>query len=325
MQAKNKIVFCGRTILSLALLFYLTTILDWERIKYILPKLHLEFIWQAFFLVLLSILCMATRWSLLLKQLNVGQGIFESWRYYIISMFYGIILPGVIGGDVVRLSLSITKHGMDKRTIITASVIFERVCGFMVILLIASVTALLVPSLLRSEQAITNLIYASSLSTIICFALFFGILKVGPKRWFSSKKFQYRLIHSTHLLLGKFRNLSVKALSSILILSFLAHLLDIIGSYFLARALHIDLSFFLFLVIIPLVYVLTALPISLAGLGVREGVLTFLLMKVGVIASDAVLFAFLIYLNRITVALIGGFIQFMNKKLQPLDSHESLP
>lgn len=326
MRAKTKtFIFFGRTILSLALTLYLVTMLDWERIKYIIPKLRLEFVWQAFFLVLLSVLTSAIRWSLLLKQLNIIQKALDSWRYYIISMFYGIMLPGVIGGDVVRLGLSIKKNGMDKKAILTASVLFERVCGFTGILMISAVAALLVPSLLGSDPTISNLVYALALTIIACFILFFGILKIGPDKWFNGKKFQNRFIHGTHLILGQFRNLSVNVLISILILSFLVNFLDIIGSYFLARALHIDLSFYIFMLIIPMVYVLTALPISLGGLGVREGVLTFFLLKVGVMASDAVLFAFLIYLNRIAVALIGGFIQCSKKKEQPLAQYESFP
>lgn len=325
MRANNKIVFYGRTILSLALILYLITMLDWERIKYILPKLRLGFVWQAFFLVLLSTLASSVRWSILLAQLNLKQRILDSWRYYMASIFYGIMLPGVIGSDMVRLGLGINKHGANNKAILTASVLFERACGFMVILMISAVTALLVPSLFGGEQAITNLVYAFALATIICFVLFFGILKVCPERWFNGKKFQSGLMYSTHSLVGQLRNLSVNVLLLILILSFLANFLDIVGSYFLAKALHIDLPFYLFLLILPLVYVLTALPISLGGLGVREGVLTFFLIKVGVVASDAVLFAFLIYVNRIAVALAGGVIQFMNKKVRPLDQHESLP
>lgn len=308
------LVFYGRTILSLALIVYLVTMLDWERIKYILPKLRLEFIWQAFFLVLFSILASAIRWSLLLREFDIRQRMMDSWRYYIVSMFYGIMLPGVIGGDVVRLGLSIKKHGANKKIILTGSMFFERACGFMIILIISAVTALFAPSLFGSGLPITNSVYALSLTTVICFIFLIGVLKIYPEKWFNSKKLKKGLVHDLYMLLGKFQNLSINTLFLILVLSFLASFLDILGSYFLAKALHIDLSFYIFLLVIPLVYILTALPISLGGLGVREGVLTFFLIKIGILASDAVILAFLIYLNRIAVALIGGFVQFMDKE-----------
>lgn len=51
---------------------------------------------------------------------------------------------------------------------------------------------------------------------------------------------------------------------------------------------------------------------SLGGLGVREGVLTFFMVKTGVLASDAVFLGLLIYLTRIVLALTGGGIQFLS-------------
>ena len=304
--------------MSIAVFLYLSTMLDWERISYIIARVQLEFIWQAFFLLLLSVLAMAIRWSAILRQLNIIQKILDSWRYYIISMFYGIMLPGIIGGDAVRIGLCIKQHGANKALLAT-SVLFERVCGLMALLMIASVTALLAPALLEGKQALTDLIYILALSFIFCFVLFFVLLKNSPKRWFNKESVQNGLRHIIDLLLNNFRNLPVTLLLSVLFLSFLAHFFDILGSYFLARALSIDQPLHFFLMIIPLVYILTMLPISLGGLGVREGVLTFFLVNVGVMASDAVLLALLIYLTRICVALIGGFIQFMDKKFKAIE------
>jgi len=248
----------------------------------------------------------------------------ESWRYYLISMFYGIMLPGVIGGDVVRLGLSMKKHGANNKAVLTASVLFERACGFMMIIMLAATTALLAPSLLGNDQNIASSVFVLALATLASFALFFALLKGGPARWFNDKRIQNRFLRGIHLMLGQFRNLSIGILFFVLVLSLLINLLDILASFLLAKALHIELAFYLFLLIIPLVYVVTALPISLGGLGVREGVLTFFLIKVGILASDAVLLAFLIYLNRLAVALIGGSVQFMDKRVRPLDRTKEL-
>jgi len=59
------------------------------------------------------------------------------------------------------------------------------------------------------------------------------------------------------------------------------------------------------LFVMPLVHVATVLPISLGGLGVREGVLTGLLMLLAVPQGDAVLAAFLLYLAKVMVGLTG--------------------
>jgi hypothetical protein len=77
--------------------------------------------------------------------------------------------------------------------------------------------------------------------------------------------------------------------------------------------LRIDVPTAAFFAIVPVVYFATLAPISLGGLGVREGVLTWMLSKLGVPASDAVLLAFLVYLNRVLVAALGGVVQLATR------------
>lgn len=315
---KRRIVLFARTLLSFGLILYLIGMLDWDRIKYILPRLHLEFVGCAYLLILLSILFSSVRWSRLLSQFQMIQGVLDSWRYYLISMFYGVMLPGVVGGDMVRLGLSIKHHGMGAKGILTASILFERTCGFMAILMIFAIMASFAPAILGGEAA-TGLIYVVPFATVAGFVLFFGVLKKGPEHWFVGEG--KGLLVRMRRLLGRFRGLPVAALTMMLALSLLINLLDIVGSYFLSKALNLNVSFYLFLMIIPMTYVMTALPISLGGLGVREGVLAFFLVKIGVVASDAVLLGFLIYLNRLAVALTGGIVQMAGKtKIRPLES-----
>jgi uncharacterized membrane protein YbhN (UPF0104 family) len=68
-----------------------------------------------------------------------------------------------------------------------------------------------------------------------------------------------------------------------------------------------------FLAVFPIVYILTVLPISLGGLGVREGVFVYLLTRAGIQASDAVMVSLLIYLNRVLVNSSGAVLQIFWK------------
>lgn len=305
---KRKIIFCGRIILSLAIILYLFTIVDWERIKNILPKLSLGFISLAYFLVLLSILVSSVRWTILLKYLKIKQGVLDSWRYYLISMFFGLVLPGIIGRDAVRLGLSIKRHGLNMKGVLTTSVLFERTCGLAGILVIFMLTTLIAPPILASD-AISASAYFLSFASIAFFVFIFSILKAAPERWFGGGGRRSGVIGRLFGLFGCLRGLPVRAALWIILLSGLVNFFDILASYYLAMALGINICFYLFLLIIPMTYVFTILPISLGGLGVREGILTFFLMKVGIVASEAVLLAFLIYLNKLAVALIGGVLQ----------------
>lgn len=310
---KKIVVLYGQVVLSFALVLYLISVLDWERIKRVLPQLSLEYAGHAFLLLFLAALLSAVRWDVLLKRLKVRQRLLDSWRYYMISMFYGVMLPGIIGSDVVRLGLSIKHHGISMKGVLTASILFDHICGFIALLAIFAVMASFVPVILGNEGFLGSTAYILPLASILGFALILVLLKKAPDGWFAEKEDRQGWLQSLRSLIKRFRELSTATLALLLALSFLVYLLDIVGSYYLSRALHLDVPFHFFLIIIPITYVVTALPISLGGLGVREGVLTFFLVKVGVIASDAVLLAFLIYLTWLAVALIGGIVQLMGR------------
>ena len=317
------VFFYLRLCFSCVLVIYLIHLIDFERFKFAVAKLQIKFVYPAFFLVLIASFAAAARWSLVLSRFAIQQRVKDSWRYYLVSGFYGTVLPGIIGEDVIRLGLSLKAHGRSKALIAT-SILFERTCGIVVILMMAAAAALyVVPVLMQGERFLSNLIVVAAICALSVFFLFFLILKVSPSSWFKNEHAIGKLRQKAISLLGRLRGLSFGAVSVFLLLSMLAHLCDITGTFFLSRSLHIDQSYTIFLLIIPLVYVLTMLPISVGGIGVREGVLTFFLVKVGVPASDAVLLGFIIYLNRVAVGLIGGVVQFAGNRSLSLEKSDT--
>lgn len=315
---KKRCAFIIRLVLSCLILLYLARYIDFARVKLMLREMQVRYAWQAFFLLLATNLVTAVRWSFLLKHFRIRQRIRDSWTYYMIGGFYSIALPGVIGGDVVRLYLSSKKNARSK-TIVATSILFERSCGIMVILILASSAALFMPMLLEGKTVVVNSIRGAALAAIFLFFLFFIIIKNSSRQWFKAVDMPDAWQHQANTLIENFRRLSFGSVAFFLSLSVGAHFLDILGSFYLGKSLNIDLPLSVFLLIMPLVYVSTILPISIGGIGVREGVLTFFLAKVGVLASDAVLLALVIYMNRVLVGFIGGILQFIEKRSPSMD------
>ncbi len=244
-----------------------------------------------------------------MKQLGISQSPLVSGHYFLISMFYGVMLPGTIGADVIRLTLSIKLHGLTRKFMLAVSIVMERACGLLSILAIFAVMHLLISFAPLAQQPYFGEIHYPVLAVVLGVALFVISVRLVPRNWLEKQKIISSLLQRISELIQGFRHLSWIDVLKIFGLSASANLLDIVSSYFLAQALHIDVSIYFFLVVIPIVYLATAIPISIGGLGVREGVLTFFLVQTGVVASDAVLLAFLIYLNRLGVAMIGGVLQ----------------
>lgn len=83
-------------------------------------------------------------------------------------------------------------------------------------------------------------------------------------------------------------------------------LLRAAGAYSFARALDLDLGFLTVAWMRVAVHAVMLLPISIAGLGVRESTLVLLAAPYGLTASEAVAWSFLMFAGTLLAALLGG-------------------
>jgi uncharacterized membrane protein YbhN (UPF0104 family) len=93
------------------------------------------------------------------------------------------------------------------------------------------------------------------------------------------------------------------------LLSIVFQAADILVIFLLARMIGLTVPLVVFFAIVPFVFLISILPISLGGLGVREGLLTYLLAQFGVNTSDGITLSFLVYLSRFIPAIPGGIVQ----------------
>jgi uncharacterized membrane protein YbhN (UPF0104 family) len=125
------------------------------------------------------------------------------------------------------------------------------------------------------------------------------------------REYRWRPLRILARLLASLRELSVGTILLLLLLSVLCQFPAFVSAYMLGQALGIELPLVVFCVVMPVVTISTMLPISLGGLGVREGLLTFLLTRLDVAGSEAIALAFLIYLVYVIIALGGGLTQLL--------------
>jgi glycosyltransferase 2 family protein len=311
---KKKIFLVIKLLVSFGLLAYLLLLFDWERTIAILQNVQIS---KIFFIPLISLVGFvfaSLRWILLLSDNDIKFSFITGFWGYWMGLFYSNFLPGVIGSDIIRAGLVVKKK---KCSVITSAtiVLMERITGIIALFLSMSIILLIMPSTIR------GLLSETDTSQLIVFAIMIlmgsGVLLLGRSIWpklllsFTQKKvvqYIYNLLTTMALIKQETFLISV-------VLSFLFETMDILTVYFFARAFGFDLPLMLFFAIMPIVYVVTVLPISLGGLGVREGVLVFLLSQTGVPTSDAITLSFMIYINRLFVGGIAGLIQlFINLK-----------
>ncbi len=309
----TKSVFVLRFFVSIGIFAYLFFLIDWREFVKIVVDADLRLIWMAPAFLTLGLFIASIRWIVLLRSFSVSIHLFSAFKYYIISSFYSIVLPGVIGGDVARVGLCAAETGKSAGRI-GFSALMERAIGIIMVLIIGNVALILfLPEL--NIDITGGVIHKVQFITagFILFALICRVYASAVYKFLQRFKMTSLREKFAKLILN-FSQISLSRLALIAILSGTFQLVDIFVTYLLAQSIGIKLPLYVFLCLMPVVYILTVLPISLGGLGVREGVMVYLFSRTGIAVTDAITLSLMVYFNRIFVGVIGGAVQLSGFK-----------
>lgn len=251
----------------------------------------------------LGIVLSAFRWQAVLAALGLHARVHRLLNHYLAGLFVGNFLPSTIGGDVLRVARQSADNGDRPSTF--ASVVLERLTGWLVLPLI-TLSAFVINPGLRTLGTATAVATAMSVVTLVllCGLLFAaGHPKVGG-RLATSEGWQ-RFLGAVHLGLDRFRR-HPAAVVNVLVVGF-AYQLAVVGSaYLAAQALGLDVGPTAILAFMPAVAIAQVLPISIGGLGVREGAFVLFLHPLGVQRGEAIALGLLFYGMNLAVSLLGA-------------------
>jgi uncharacterized protein (TIRG00374 family) len=330
LQKKYKILFLARICVSFGLIAYLIWLVDWNRAITAINGAISFPLFAAPFLFLAGFGFASWRMRIVLADSNVVFSYWQAYFGYLLGSFYSTFLPGVIGGDVVRIGRCSTQTKCQIGTV-TASVLLERISGVFALLSMVFLIYLFYPEAMFPLLAVEG---TSSVMVVAAIGLLVMMVALlGRRLWLTvfpyEKKTRRKLWSFIRPGIQTLGTLKTRTLGSVLILSVLFQATDIVVTFLLSRALRFNVPLPVFFAIVPLVYLSTVLPISLGGLGVREGTLVFLLGQYGVTTSDAVMLSFLVYLNRLVIGGVGGILQLLenlvNKRADNMIEGVKLP
>lgn len=231
------------------------------------------------------------------------------------SAFYGFFIPGAIGPDLVRIQN--LKQDTQNYSQPTAATLLLNV----ITITSAALICLLGISFMmfNDESFPRSLAYSilASSATILLLCLV-GINSKFQKLLMKllckiSLPFTGTAIRLTNKLILAVNQITRK--NNLFLVMLLASLVIIIASlkiYFVSLALNLDIHIVHFLILMPLTIVFASVPISFAGIGIRESVFIFYLSAQGINAGDALVMGTLASLFNVLFALCGGLIQTTN-------------
>jgi len=295
-----------KVIIAFVLLIVLLTKLDIEQMISSLAQANISFLFLATAIFLARNIFAARRWQLLLATKGIKHSLIQLTRYYLIGAFFSLFLPSAVSGDIIRAYYS-TKDSSNPIISITA-VIVERIIGLIAILSFAF-GALILSTRLFNNEIINWISIIGVMLLLFTLVLFFINLDFLQRYKFSKLKIVKELINYL-VTIQQYRH-QPRVLLSVFGISLLYQLLAVFSSYISSLAIGETLGFNIFLVIFAISSVLSMIPISLGGIGVREGSMTFLLVMVGVNKDSAGLIS-LIGLFFFLIQGIVGVVAFLS-------------
>jgi glycosyltransferase 2 family protein len=278
---------------------------------------HAQYHWVAIGILAYVVveIAAAFRWHVLLKVQRIHLSLPRLSGLFLIGMFYNQFLPGGTGGDIIK-SYFLVKETPDKRAGALLAVVFDRFIGLVALVTITGALISLrfdflsqTPETRRLLWVLLALLGASILALLSTFVITgFKLFHLLPKK-FPGREKLIEIAAAYHLYARHWRATFVAFGASVV-----AHLATFGTFLCAAYALGARVPLLNFFAIMPVERTISALPISFAGIGLREKVLQIMLHGLcGVPEGTAILIGSLSFLIILICCIPGAIVYFFYK------------
>ncbi|MGL1901271.1 MAG: flippase-like domain-containing protein [Fibrobacterales bacterium] len=269
---------------------------------------------------LLSLVLGCVQWRMLLSYQGVSIPFTKVFTLFFVGLFFNNFMPGNVGGDVKKV-YDMKKYTEHYSSSFTAT-FFDRLIGLFAISLISLIAGLV---FFYGDTDVGFLILPAIwvCGGIILFMIALFSRRVGL--------FLDRFLRK--LSLEKIADIVVKIQScfhlyrrgsvwvKLLPLSITIQLLRVSSKYFIALSLGVVFPVSTFLFLVPFIDIVTAIPISIGGHGVREIAATKVYGAVGIAELHGILIQELAYISLAVISVLGAYFFVMHKREQGNEEH----
>lgn len=312
MSNKKRWLLLLKILVSVSLLVYLFLETDTSAFFERISQLSLWFVLFAWIYYAGCQWVSAYRWQMFLAVKSINVRLKTLFSFYMVGMFLNNFLPGAVGGDAVK-AYDLYRH-TDDGNVSIASVFLERFTGLIGLVVIAVFAAIF-----GMQDVESDVIFWAVWGTVAFLFTIILLIWSGPGSKlinglmkmlmpaFIERRFS-ELYEAVHSYRGH-RRVLIKSILISIVLQFLFALYYVLT----AHALGIEIDLIYFLLFLPLVTIVTMIPISFGGLGIREAMMVVLFAEVGVSSADIMSISLTVHVINTLLSLWGGAI-FMTRR-----------
>jgi uncharacterized protein (TIRG00374 family) len=298
----------AKVVVSVVLLIFIFNTIDLAAFITTLKEANPWWLVAAVGVMIVGVVIRAWRWRILLAAVGVSVPLSELTAIYLIGFLFNNLLPSGLGGDAIRM-VELNRHSQRGADTVT-SVVVDRFLGLSALQAIALVALL------------TNWGTVPGGVAYFTIAIFVGSLGIG---YLLLNRALYVRLRQHLPLFGRltdvkfvgnlfesFQRYPLAALGQSYLVAILFNLIHIAMYSFIGFALKAPVNLVQYAVIVPITSLLLLVPISFAGLGVREEAFRRLYGQIGVRPEVAVAMSLLVHIiGNICTGLIGGVIYML--------------
>lgn len=309
----RSLLLAFKVVVTISLLAFVLSIVALPEIFAVLGSADLLLVGLAVGVIVLDQYLGAIQFKLLTGTLELEFTVGGLFRINMIAAFYQLFLPGSLSGGVARWYML----GNPERRYSHAfsCVLFNRLVENITLIVAGALcwwfsgspplgyrVGLLLLVLLLAFSSVYALMFTRL--SLPAGALASGAALIGrlPETWVSR-------LSEIHAQLGRAREFPAHSHAYVFALSLARQAIGILGFFWLAQSIVLPIGALELGWVRSFVQLAAQVPISIAGLGVREGTLLALLPLYGVGPPAAVAFSFLLLARAMLLALGGGLLE----------------
>jgi uncharacterized protein (TIRG00374 family) len=320
---KAKLFTAAKLAITILFFTYIFREIDFRQFAAALAGARIDYLLGGFVLLWVAHFICIYRWRLLMRPLMPVPPLGNLLGIYCIGLFFNLTFPTVIGGDVVKVYYAGRPSRCYARSL--AAAFLDRDAGMLAMMIIACAAVTVYPVSVPGIPV-----------TLILWSVF-ALFVLGNAAVFTPgmHRILIRLLRHLHLDAVATRiDLVSRAFQVMgrrpgmlwgsLAISFINQLLVISVTWIMALGLGIRLPFLLFLVFVPVITLISMIPISLNGMGLREYSFMSLFGAVGVPAASCIALGVLSSVVIILSSLPGGIVYLLYRNKTDLEQMASL-
>jgi len=304
-----------RILVGIGLLAFLIGRLDVKEIFFHLKEMEVKYLGYALIPYFLFILFSTWRWQILLDYKKMNVHFRDSLIIYFIALFFNNFLPTTVGGDVMRVVYSMKNRKTDAVAIVLA----DRILGFIGLFIFG----LFAVGYLYLFQGRSEFVLLMIIGLLILIFITFILFSQRAYSIFAPMMLKIKIfrigerinnLHKTMTEFGSAWGIIILCITQSLIIQGLLTF----PPYLVLKGINnqCELSILPFFVYLPIINVVSMIPISFNALGVRENAYVFLFRRVGLSGEVSITVSLVSFFLIFLWSLLGGIFFIFYKKVE---------